>query len=97
MLRTIISLKKFVINFSTASNVANNSVFFLHYQISNQTLDSLHTRCVSTEKLDLSWSGPYDAVTAHGMCRYCSEFEVQRETISQESRQVLQEIPNIVI
>lgn len=39
-------------------------------QISNETLDSLHTRCVSTEKLDLSWSGPYNAVTAHGMCRF---------------------------
>jgi len=41
-------------------------------QISNETLDSLYTRCVSTEKLDLSWSGPYDAVTSHGMCRCCS-------------------------
>jgi len=39
-------------------------------QISDETLDSLHTRCVCTEKLDLSWSGPYDAVTAHGMCRF---------------------------
>ncbi|KAL9967950.1 hypothetical protein ACROYT_G026265 [Oculina patagonica] len=72
--------------------------------VTNETLNSLHTRCTSTEKLDLSWSGPYDAVSAHGMCRFleqcgsslvclrlsCCQF-VDREVI----RSVCQYCPNL--
>lgn len=38
--------------------------------VTNETLDSLRTRCSATEKLDLSWSGPYNAVRASSFCSF---------------------------
>ncbi|XP_068749204.1 F-box/LRR-repeat protein 4-like isoform X2 [Montipora capricornis] len=38
--------------------------------ITNEALDSLQIRCSSTEKLDLSWAGPYGAVTSPSICRF---------------------------
>ena len=39
------------------------------YQITSEVLDSLHTRCSLTEKLDLSWSGPYEAISSDSIIR----------------------------
>lgn len=39
-------------------------------QITDETLDHLQICCASTEKLDMSWLGPYDAVTRHGISRF---------------------------
>ncbi|RMX41794.1 hypothetical protein pdam_00005581, partial [Pocillopora damicornis] len=38
--------------------------------ITDETLDHLQICCASTEKLDMSWLGPYDAVTRHGISRF---------------------------
>lgn len=38
--------------------------------ITDVTLDHLQNCCTSTEKLDLTWSGPYEAVTCHGIFRF---------------------------
>ncbi|CAH3021908.1 unnamed protein product [Porites evermanni] len=38
--------------------------------ITSEVLDSLHTRCSSTEKLDLSWSGPYEAISSDSIIRF---------------------------
>ena len=43
---------------------------FCPLQITDETLDHLQLCCASTEKLDMSWLGPYDAVTRHGISRY---------------------------